>query len=137
MAETRTQAQALAIMADSIYTWLETNAAEWNVGFEYLPEKSPALMLQSETNDPLIKEYKSGRKVYRYSFALFLRLDNTDTASRLNNQRELQAIADALCAVGTISDFNLWGIYQDTTARILATDEGMDVVQVLLHADYE
>lgn len=133
----RTQAQALSIMADSIYSWLETNAAAWNVGFEFLPEQSPALMLQSETNDPLLKQYKSGRRVYRYSFALYLRLDNTDTASRLNNQRELQAIADALCAVETIADFTLWSITQDTTARILATEEGMDVVQILMHADYE
>lgn len=134
---TRTDAQALAIMADAIYTWLEANASAWNVGFETLPQSSPALMQQSETVDPVLKEYKSGRKVYRYAFALYLRLDNADTASRLNNQRELQAIADALCGVGSLANFRLWGIHQDTTPRILSTEEGMDVVQILMHADYE
>lgn len=133
----RTDAQALDIMADSIYSWLELNASEWNVGFEFLPEKSPALMQQSNTSNPVLKEYKSGKKVYRYAFTLYLRLDNADTASRLNNQRELQAIADAMEAIDALADFDVWEVKQDATARIITTEEGMDVCAVSLHVDYE
>lgn len=138
MSMTREQAQAVAIMADAVYTWLETNLSAYNVGFEFLPVESPALMLQTETTDPVVKRYKSGRTIYRYSFGLLLRMENTDTAARLNNQRELVAICDqVLAAEITASGFDVWEIRQDTTPRILSTEEGFDVCIATLHVDYE
>lgn len=134
----RQTAQAVAYMGEQLFTWMETNLAEYNVGFEFLPEQSPALMLQSEITDPVLQQYKSGRTVYRYQFALYLRMDNADTASRINNQRELQAIADAvLSAQLTLTGFVLRRIEQDTTVRVLLTEQGLDVCLVTLHIDYE
>ena len=138
MSMSRQQAQAVAIMADAVYTWMESNLAAYNVGFEFLPIESPALMLQTQTTDPVVKRYKSGRELYRYSFGLLLRMDNADTASRINNQRELVAICDAvLDADITAQGFRIWEIRQDTTPRVMATDEGFDVCLATLHIDYE
>lgn len=138
MSMTRQQAQAVAIMADAVYTWMEANLSAYNVGFEFLPMESPALMLQTQTTDPVVKRYKSGRELYRYSFGLLLRMDNADTASRLNNQRELVAICDAvLCADIAAEGFRVWEIRQDTTPRVMTTDEGFDVCLATLHIDYE
>ena len=135
---TRQEAQAVAIMADAVYTWLETNLTGYNVGFEFLPLESPSLMLQTQTTEPVAKLYKSGRKLYRYAFALLLRMDNADTASRINNQRELVAICDALMGAAITADgFNVWEIRQDTTVRVMAADEGCDVCFSTLHVDYE
>lgn len=134
----RTEAQAVAIMADAVYTWLEENLSAYNVGFEFLPVESPALMLQTQTTEPTVKEYKSGRKLYRYSFALLLRMDNADTASRIGNQRELIAICDAVMGADLRAEgFAVWEIRQDTTVRVMATDEGSDVCFATLHVDYE
>ena len=135
---TRQEAQAVAVMADAVYTWMESNLAAYNVGFEFLPLESPALMLQSQTTEPTWRLYKSGRRVYRYSFGLLLRMDNADTASRINNQRELAAICDAMlgATIGT-ADFDVWEIRQDTAPRIMSTDDGMDVCMATMHIDYE
>ena len=134
----RQDAQAVAIMADTLYTWLESNLAAYNVGFEFLPVESPALMLQSQITDPVVAEYKSGRKRYRYSFGLLLRMDNTDTASRINNQRELVAICDAVMGASLNADgFTVWNIRQDTTPRVMSTEEGFDVCMATLHIDYD
>lgn len=135
---TRETAQAVAIMADAVYTWLESNMTAYNVGFEFLPLESPALMLQTQTTDPVAKEYKSGRRLYRYEFGLLLRMDNSDTASRLNNQRELIAICDAVLGADLdAAGFRVWEIRQDTTPRVMSTDDGMDVCLATLHVDYE
>lgn len=135
---TREQAQAVNIMADAVYTWLEANMSAYNVGFEYLPLESPALMLQTLTTDPVAHQYKSGRVRYRYSFGLLLRMDNTDTANRLNNQRELIAICDALLDADlNATGFRVWEIRQDNTVRVMSTEEGMDVCTVTLHVDYD
>ena len=135
---TRDEAQAVAIMADAVYTWMEDNLAAYNVGFEFLPVESPALMLQTQTGDPVAKEYKSGRKLYRYAFGLLLRMDNSDTASRINNQRELVAICDALLgATITAEGFRVWETRQDTTPRVMSTDDGLDVCLATMHIDYE
>lgn len=133
----RSDAQAISIMADTLYTWIEENLSAYNVGFEFLPIESPALMLQTQTTDPVVKRYKSGRKLYRYSFGLLLRMDNADTASRLNNQRELTAICDAIMGADLNADgFSIWDIRQDSTPRIISTDEGFDVCLAVLHIDY-
>ena len=135
---TRQEAQAVAIMADAVFTWLETNIDGYNIGFEFLPLESPSLMLQTQTTEPVAKLYKSGRKVYRYAFALYLRMDNADTASRINNQRELVAICDAVLGAQITADgFNVWEIRQDTTVRVMAADEATDVCFATLHVDYE
>lgn len=131
-------ANVLQIMADNVYTWMETNLATYNVGFEELPAQKDGLMLQSSTDDPVFKEYKSGRKVYRYRFSLLMRAGNDDTYSRVDAQRKIQEAADALCgATLTMADFNVWKIRQDSTARIIGTDEQYDVVMVQMHVDYE
>ena len=134
----RATAQAINYMAEQVYTWMETNLSAYNVGFEYLPEKSPALMLQSQVDDPIYKQYKSGRIIYRYPFALLLRLDNSDNANRINNQRELQAIADALTtATFNLTGFRMWRPQQETTVRVMSTEQGMDVCMVTLSITYE
>ena len=134
----RETAQAVAIMADAVYTWMEGNLSAYNVGFEFLPVESPALMLQTLTNDPISHQYKSGRKRYRYSFGLLLRMDNSDTASRINNQRELVAICDAMLGADiTATGFSIWGIWQDTTPRVMSTEEGFDVCLATFHIDYD
>lgn len=134
----RDTAQAVSYMGEQVYTWMETNLSAYNVGFEFLPEKSPALMLQSEITDPVLIRYKSGRTVYRYPFALYLRMDNSDTANRIQNQADLQSIADMfLGATLTLTGFVLRRIEQDTTVRVMTTEQGMDVCMVTLHVDYE
>lgn len=94
-------------------------------------------MMQSEVNDPVIKTYKSGTTLYRYSFALLMRMDNSDTATRLNNQRELAAITSAMLAnEWNLTGFKVWQMEQDTTPRVIETEEGKDVCLVTLHIDY-
>ena len=134
----RATAQAVSYMGEQLYTWMETNLSAYNVGFEFLPEESPALMLQSEITDPVLMRYKSGRVVYRYPFALYLRLDNSDTENRINNQRELQAIADSVLDANlSLTGFSLRDIEQDTTVSVMSTEQGKDVCYVTLHIDYE
>lgn len=134
---TRADAQAVSIMADTLFTWMETNLAAYNVGFEFLPIESPALMLQSQITDPVVKRYKSGRVMYRYPFGLYLRMDNTDTAARIAQQRALATITDMVLGADLNADgFTVWDIRQDTTPRIMSTDEGYDVCMVTCHIDY-
>ena len=134
----RQTAQATHYLAEQVYTWMETNLAAYNVGFEYLPQESPALMLQSEVTDPVMKTYKSGRVIYQYPFSLYLRMDNADNATRINNQRELQAIADELTgATLSLTGFRLRTIEQTGTVRILSTEQGMDVCACSFSIEYE
>ena len=133
----RADAQAVNIMADTLFTWMETNLAAYNVGFEFLPVESPALMLQSQITDPVVKRYKSGRVMYRYPFGLYLRMENTDTAARIAQQRALTEITDSVLGASLSADgFTVWDIRQDTTPRIMSTDEGFDVCMVTCHIDY-
>lgn len=133
----RADAQAVNIMADTLYTWMESNLAAYNVGFEFLPIESPALMLQSQIADPVAKRYKSGRVMYRYQFGLYLRMDNTDTKSRIDNQRELTAICNSVLGANlSVDGFTVWDIRQDTTPRIMSTEEGFDVCMITCHIDY-
>ena len=134
----RDTAQAVTYMGEQVYSWMESNLSSYNVGFEFLPEQSPALMLQSQITDPVLIRYKSGRVVYRYPFALYLRMDNSDTANRIQNQADLQSIADSfLGATLNLTGFALRKIEQDTTVRVMTTEQGMDVCMVTLHVDYE
>ena len=134
----RATAQAVAYMGEQVYAWMENNLSAYNVGFEFLPEESPAMMLQSQVEDPIVKQYKSGRTVYRYPFSIYLRMDNADNESRINNQRELQAAAEALLDADIpLVGFTMRKPEQDTTVSVLSTEQGMDVCYVTLHIDYE
>ena len=125
-----------AIIADALYSWMESNLAAYNVGFEFLPSQENALMLQSEPEQPVAKEYKSGRKVYIYRFGLLMRAENGDTASRVEAQTRLKQAADSICAA-EIPGFSVWEIKQDSTARIISTDERFDTLLLQMHITYE
>ena len=133
----KTDAQAVNIMADTLFTWMELNLPAYNVGFEFLPVESPALMLQSQITEPVIKRYKSGRVMYRYQFALYLRVENDDTQCRIDAQKGITAAVMAILGADLNADgFTVWDIRQDTTARIMSTDEGFDVLMATCHIDY-
>ena len=134
----RTTTEAINYMGEQIFSWLESNLTGYEVGFEFLPEKDKALMLQSQVDEPIWRRYKSGRVVYRYPFAIYLRMVNSDTASRIDNQRNLQDIADRLCAATlNLTGFKQWHIEQESTVRVMSTEQGMDVCMVTLSITYE
>ena len=125
-----------AIIADAIYTWMESNLSTYNVGFEYLPADDAGLMLQSNPEQPVAKQYKSGRKIFTYRFSLLMRASNEDTAARVAAQTSLKAAADALEGA-SITGFDVWEIKQDDTARIISSEERFDVLMLQMHATYE
>ena len=127
---------AYQIIADALFAWMESNLSAYNVGFEYLPADAAGLMLQSNAEQPIAKEYKSGRKVYTYRFSLLMRADNADTHNRVSAQESIKAAADSICNA-TLTGFDVWEIKQDSTARVISTEERYDVVMLQMHITYE
>lgn len=84
-------------MPDACLSWLE-GACDMPVGFEQIatdPAKMPAVMLHPESVPAVIGRYKSGQRVERFRFSVYLRVAADDAAGRIDAMAALQALADA------------------------------------------
>mgnify|MGYP001025262398 CR=1 FL=1 len=63
---------------------------------EELPQRAPALMLQSQSSSGVLRSYVSGTFIGVYSFAIYYRADMTDNETRLSAYETLERLADWL-----------------------------------------
>ncbi|MDR3053322.1 MAG: hypothetical protein LBU48_05635 [Coriobacteriales bacterium] len=113
---------------------------ELKVEFDHLPTKGlPMLSMQTLTGTPVERRFKSGGYIGNYRFALYLRQQAEDNASRLDAEQVLKTLAGQVeklpLALG--ASIALLGITQDTLPAKVSSDEAYDDQQVTFTLKYK
>lgn len=110
--------------------------------YEYLPATSselPCVTMQTLTGTPVEREYLDGAYIANYRFALYLRMEAADTASRLSGRKVLDALAKefAVAKLDFGESYDIWEQRIDTLPCRIAAEEAWADYQVTLTIKYK
>lgn len=121
---------------------VKTSGNELGCEYDYMPAKAeelPCVSVQTLNGNPVEFGFADGSYIANYRFALYLRQQDSDTASRFDGRSILDGLAKAFLA----SDINLGDRYTfysaraDTLPSKIAADENYDDYQVTLTVQYK
>ena len=129
-------------VAESVLTWAEDHPmlSGLDVGMEDFAGV-PSVMVQTLVGEPYITRYKSGGYLAAHPFALYLRIDGTDSKSRLDALRLLgdigRSIDDEATWPAAPDGYNFIGLELRTTpARVAVSDDGIEDYQATFELKY-
>lgn len=132
----------------AVLTWVENHpdlvdgeGVHLPVALEQLPaEGVDAVMLSALTGEPYIRRYKTGGHLASLPFAVYLRVNGGDTASRIDAMRVLGDMAESIEDRSTWpvapSGYDSFSLALRTMPAPIATDSGTQDYQVTFELTY-
>lgn len=107
---------------------------------EELPNKVPAIMLQPLPNSGVVRKYIDGSFIGQFTFAVYYRVDQTDTKKKLSAYETLEALARWL-ETSELPVLNgnrkATKLEQTTTTSLAMMDEGIEDYQTIFALEYK